>query len=36
MSDARRAFQLSIVVPVFNEAENLTALVARLTPVLAR
>lgn len=28
--------ELSIVVPVFNEADNLEALIARLTPVLER
>ena len=36
MNDARNSFRLSIVIPVFNEAENLAPLVARLTPVLAR
>jgi len=34
MSDARTASQLSIVIPVFNEAANLAPLVAMLTPVL--
>ena len=36
MNDARNSIELSIVIPVFNEAENLGPLVARLTPVLAR
>ncbi|MBV8962740.1 MAG: glycosyltransferase family 2 protein [Hyphomicrobiales bacterium] len=36
MSDARNSIRLSIVIPVFNEAENLPQLVARLTPVLAQ
>ena len=35
MNNARNSFRLSIVIPVFNEAENLAPLVARLTPVLA-
>ena len=34
MNDARNSFGLSIVIPVFNEAENLGPLVHRLAPVL--
>ncbi|MBV9567203.1 MAG: glycosyltransferase family 2 protein [Hyphomicrobiales bacterium] len=36
MSAPRKPFRLSVVIPVFNEAENLFPLVARLTPVLAQ
>jgi glycosyltransferase involved in cell wall biosynthesis len=36
MSDARNSLLLSIVIPVFNEAENLAPLVTRLTPILTR
>lgn len=35
MNDAGNPFRLSVVIPVFNEAENLAPLVARLMPVLA-
>ena len=34
MNDAGNAFRLSVVIPVFNEAENLAQLVTRLIPVL--
>jgi len=36
MSPAQAAFSLSVVVPVFNEADNLKPLVARLVPALER
>jgi glycosyltransferase involved in cell wall biosynthesis len=36
MSDASPPFQLSVVIPVFNEAANLAPLVARLAPVLEK